>query len=975
MVQKLHFAGILFFLSIHLFAQSNNEGTIKGQLRDTSAHQVLKSATISIIKPDSSLLKQAISNDDGSFIISNIPSGNYILRISFNSYETRYTNFNIDSSAVLNAGIIYMQPQFHKLEDVVVQTPPIIIKKDTVEYAAGMFATKPNATAEDLLKKLPGVDVDQNGNVKAQGETVQRVEVNGKRFFGDDVKTATQNLPSDVIDKIQVFDDQSDQSAFTGFDDGNRVKTINIITKKNSGSFGKFIAGAGNKSLYDVAANYNSFTGNRQISFIGQANNTNKQNFTVQDIFGSSGGGGRGGGFGGGNRGSSGGGNYSGGNRGIVQRLNSNSNNSGIITTAAAGLNYRDQWGKNTNVYGSYFYNNLLTSKDQKTLTQNFVPNDTSIFNNQDQSSRSRVINQRLNLNIETKFDSLNSLIIRPNVSYQQTTNSSNAVTNTIQGKLNLNNANATADSYNKGYNSNIDALYRHRFLKKGRTFSLDVNGSGNSNNGNGDNYSVTDYLNNGADSVHTINQHYTSKTDGSGISTTAAYTEPIGKHSQLEMDYNYNYNKNNAIKTTYGFDSATQKFSSIDSLLTNNYKNTYSSNRVTLNYRIQSNNMNISFGNGIQFGDLKSVNDSKNIFLTQHYTNLYPTANFNYRFSRTSSLRFNYSGRTSQPNVTQLQPVIDNSDPLNVEIGNPDLKQSFTQSFRALYNSFDNVHFRNMFATINASFIHNQISSAVITNPATGVDTIRYANLNGTYNISAFFNYGFQLKKPKSNLNFTTNFTNNRSVTLINNATNYTQNYTIGETFKLTTNLKQNFDMNFSATPTYNIARYSVQPNQNENYFSQALNIEATYYTKSGWILESNFDYTAYSGRASGYNTSVPLLNAAVAKQFLKNKRGELRFSVFDLLNQNISIARNVTENYIQDVQTKVLTRYALLTFTYNLPNFSKPQQKQLPTFFEHGRDGDHQPQERNNDNPPPPDKNNNGNPPPAPPMQENNF
>ncbi|HYJ63203.1 MAG TPA: outer membrane beta-barrel protein, partial [Parafilimonas sp.] len=686
--------------------------------------------------------------------------------------------------------------------------------------------------------------------------------------------------------------------------------------------------GAGNKSLYDVATSFNIFNGNQQISFVGQLNNTNKQNFTAQDIFGS-GGGGRRGAFGGARGGGFGG--------KQLQTLNANSSNSGIITTAAAGLNYRDKWGKNTNVYGSYFYNNLLTSKDQKTLTQNFVPNDTSIFNNQDQSSLRRVINQRINFNIETQFDSANSLIIRPNISYQKTNNSSQATTTTTQGESGLlNKSNATADSYNEGYNGNVDMLFRHRFQRAGRTFSLDVNASGNSNNSNGNNFSLTDYFNNGVDSAYTINQHYTSKTRGQGISTTAAYTEPVGKNSQLELDYNYNYNKNTADRVTYNFDSASQKFNSVDSLLTNQYLNTYSSNRVTLNYRIRSNNLNLSFGNGVQFGSLKSINNTKNLTLTQHYTNMYPTANLRYSFSKTSSLRFNYSGRTTQPNVTQLQPVIDNSDPLNVEIGNPDLKQSFTHSFRLLYNSFDRVHFRNMFATVNASFIHNQISSAVITNPVTGADTIRYTNLNGAYNISAFFNYGFQLKKPKSNLNFTTNLTDNRSATLINNSINFTQNYTIGETFKFTTNLKNNFDMNFSATPTYNIARYSVQPSLNENYFSQALNTEFTYYTKNGWLFEANFDYTAYSGRAAGYNTSVPLLNAAIAKQFFKNKQAELRFSVCDLLNQNVSIQRNVTENYIQDVQTKVLTRYALLTFTYNLKNLNKPQKK-LPTFFEH--------------------------------------
>ncbi|HEY2725972.1 MAG TPA: outer membrane beta-barrel protein [Parafilimonas sp.] len=960
---KLLLTAIFTFIAAHIFSQ--NTGSIKGILRDSIAHKTLKRATISILHSDSSIASQSISGNDGTFNIVNIPAGNYILKISFTGYENRFSNFTVDSSnPALNAGIIYMQQQAHQLAEVVVQAPPITIKKDTVEFSAGSFTTKPNGTAEDLLQKLPGVDVDKNGNIKAQGETVQRVLVNGKRFYGDDPKMATQNLPADVIDKIQVFDDLSDQSAFTGFDDGNRVKTVNIITKKNAGYFGKFIGGAGNKNLYDVAANLNSFKGDQQISFIGQLNNTNKQNFTAQDIFGSSGGG-RGGGFGSGSNKGGGGLNLTGSAKGAyrsggpqLQSLNANTNNNGIITTAAAGLNYRDQWGKNTSAYGSYFYNNLLTSKDQQTLTENFVPGDSSIFTNQTQSSLKRTVNQRINFNIETQFDSSNSLIIRPNVSYQQTNNSSNAVTKTTQGKnIALNNSDATADSYNEGYNGNIDLLYRHRFLKKGRTFSLDVNGSGNSNKGNGDNFSVTDFFNNGIDSANTINQHYTSTTKGQGISTTAAYTEPVGKHSQLELDYNYNYNKNTANKITYDFDSTTQKFTSIDSLLTNNYQNTYSSNRVTLNYRVQSDKMNLNFGNGVQFGNLTSINDTKNISLTQHYTNMYPTANFTYRFNRTSNLRFNYSGRTNQPDVTELQPVIDNSDPLNVVIGNPDLKQSFTHSFRALYASFDNVHFRNIFASVNASIVHNDIVSAVITDTSTGADTIRYANLNGAYNISAFFNYGFQLKKPKSNLNFTTNFTDNRSVSVIDNIINYTQNYTIGETVKFTTNLKQNFDMNFSATPTYNIARYSVQPDQNENYFSQLLNFDATYYTKSGWLLNADFDYTAYSGRAAGYNTSVPLLNVAFAKQFLKNKQAEFRLSVYDLLNQNVSIVRNVTENYIQDVQTKVLTRYVLLTFTYNLKNFSKPQQRQLPTF-----------NRRDNEMPPPV---NNGNQQPSPPPQ----
>ena len=950
---------VLFLFTATVFGQSNT-GSIKGVIRDSAEHQFLKEATVSVLRSDSAAVNQSLSKTDGSFLITNITAGNYILKITYSSYETRFSNFTIDSANnALNAGIIYMMPQANELADVIVKTSPIVIKKDTFEFTAGAFATKPNATAEDLIKKLPGVDVDKDGNIKAQGETVQRVLVNGKRFFGDDPRMATQNLPSDMIEKVQVFDDQSDQSNFTGFDDGNRVKTINIIMKKNTGSFGKFIAGAGDKGLYNIAASYNRFSGDQQISFIGQLNNTNRQNFTPQDILGSSG-------SGGGSRGSggSGGGGFRGGGGQTqqLQSLNANGNNNGIVTTSAAGVNYRDVWGQNTSVYGSYFYNNILTEKDQKTQTENFVQGDSSIFNDQDQASSRRNVNQRINFNIETQFDSANSMIIRPNFSYQQTTNNSTSSTNTTKGKsLLLNTSNAKTSSNNEGYNGSIDALFRHRFKKKGRSFSLGLTGSGNSNNGDGNNLSSTTYYDSDIDSAYNVNQQYTSSAKGLVINTTASYTEPIGKRSQLELNYNYSHNKNTSDKITYNFDSATEKFSSIDSLLTNEYENTFSSNRVTLSYRYQTEKMNFSIGNGVQFGDLVSINNSKNTEVKQNYVNTYPTANINYRFSRTSNLRFNYSGRTNQPNVNQLQPVINNSDPLNVQVGNPLLKPSFTHSFRTLYNNFNGTKLRNIFATINGSFITDNIVTAVRTNTVTGADTMSYINLDGTYNLGAFFNYGFPLKKPKSNINLTTNFTDNRSVSLINGEKNYTTNYTIGETIKLTTNLKKNFDMNFSGTPTYNIVRYTLQPNSNDNYFSQNLSVGATYYTTSGWILESDFNYTAYEGRADGYNTSVPLWNAALAKQFLKNKAGEFRLTVYDLLNQNVSISRTVADTYIQDVQTRVLTRYFLLTFTYNLRNNSKSQQqKQLPTF----NNGDN----RSPVNIPPPGPGNNNPPRPQP-------
>ncbi len=931
------------------------KGSLRGRLSDTTTNQVLRQATINILgASDSTLVARGTSDDNGKFAISNIPLGKFRLQIIYSGYETRVQPFVISNdSARLDAGVIYMQLKANNLANVTVEAPPIQIKKDTTEYNAQMFRTKPNATAEDLLQKLPGVDVDKQGNVKAQGETVQRVLVDGKRFFADDPQLATKNLPADIIDKVQVFDDLSDQSKFTGFDDGNRVKTINIVTKKNmrKGYFGKLIAGVGDKGLYDEAANISKFNGNQQLTFIGQANNTNKQNFTVQDILGGgSGNGGGGGGRGGytGGIGGGAGGNFggAGGNRagnGLVSLANSNNNN-GLTTTLAGGLNYRDAWSKNTDAYGSYFYNNLLVDKDQKSATEDLLRNgDSSFFNNQEQSSKNRNVNQRFNFNIETNFDSSNSMIIRPNVSVQQSDGSSQTTTATTKGQsVDISNSTAHTNTHNSGYNGNVDVLLRHKFAKKGRTISLDINFGGSSNDGYGNNYSQSNYFLKGGDSLSTINQYYTSKVQSQNISATLAYTEPIGKHSIIQLDYNYSYNKNIADRYTFNYDSSAKEFSLPDSLLTNTYENNYHSNRGTVSYRYQNDKMNMSIGSGVQFGELTSINTSKNLTVAQQYTNIYPTANLTYRFSKSTTLRFNYTGRTSQPTAQQLEPVIDNSDPMNIKIGNPDLKQSFTNSFRLLLISFNNTNFTNMFASINANFVSNNIVNATTTNLATGVDSIRPVNLNGTYNLSAFFNYGFPLKKPKSNLNFTTNFTDTRGVSAlaqIDSATapnstpqkNFTTNYTMGETIKWTTNLKKNFDMNFSAAPTYNIAKYSLTSSDSSiNYFSLLLSTEATWYTTTGWILTSSFDYTYYGGRAAGYNTSVPLLNFGVAKQFLKDKKGELRLTVFDLLNQNVSVQRNVSENYIQDIQTKVLTRYVLLTFTYNLRNFTGGQQQQ---------------------------------------------
>ncbi len=897
---------VLLLLSASGFAQTS--GTLKGKLVDSVGKQSLKDASVTILDPrDSTLELFGLTKADGTFNILNIGFGSYLLHISFQGYSPVYKRISFSKAApVIELSTIYLKQQVNDLGNVTVTQSPITIKKDTIEYNASSFKTKPNAVVEDLLKKLPGVDVDKTGAVRAQGEAVQRVLVDGKRFFGDDPKMATKNLPPDIVDKIQVFDDLSDQSKFTGFDDGNRVKTINITTKKDKrkGYFGKAVAGAGTDETYDENFNLQRMNGNQQLSILGQGNDVNKQNFTVQDFLG----GGRGGG-----RGNS-----------------SGSTGTGITTTWAGGLNYRDTWSKNADIAGSYFYNNQHTVIDQTSLTQNILTADSSTFNTKASSSIRSNENNRINFNLEQKIDSSNSLIFRPNISFQHTTPFSYGTTLTTAGPNGkfINQSVSNSSGVNSGYNvSGTNLQLRHRFKKRGRTLSLDLALTASTNNGYGYNYAVNQFSVPVA-KIDTINQYYNSTSSSFNLSPTLSYTEPIAKNQMIELNYNYSHSKNNSTNDTYEYSDAGHGYTRFDSLFSNSYNYTNISNRGTINYRIQNPKYNFSMGSGIQYTSQNSINTTKNITVSNSFVNFTPTVNFQYIFAKSKNLRFSYMGRTGQPSVNQLQPLTTTSDSINFQVGNPNLKPQFTHSVRLLYQSFDPLTQHVFLVTLNASTIVNDIQSAITQN-ANGGKTTTSVNLGGTYNVAGYINYGIPLRKPKSNLNFTTDVTYGQSQTLVNQQSDYTRNTMLAETIKWTSNVKNNFDMNFSTATRYYIIRNSLQPTLNSDYYTETLSVELTLYTNNGWILAGDFDYTYSGNHAAGYNTSVPLLNPSVAKQFLKDKAGELRLTVFDLLNQNQSVVRTTSGNSIQDQRTNVLTQYAMLTFTYNLRKFAGKQQR----------------------------------------------
>ncbi|MFT4204932.1 MAG: outer membrane beta-barrel protein [Chitinophagaceae bacterium] len=899
---------------------STRIGSITGQAEDTLNHMSVNGAKVTLIRfNDSTTLQTTTVGADGTFAFNKLPLDSFWVRISFVGFVP------MKQKAVLSKDMptyplstFYMTIASNNLEEVVVvSTPPITFNGDTTAFRADAFHTKPNATAEDLLKKLPGMEVDASGNIKAQGESVSRVLVNGKRFFGDDPKMATQNLPKDIVEKIEVYDAQSDQSAFSGFDDGNRVKTINIVIKKdkNVGYFGKQTAGVGraDNTLYNVGGNINRFNNDQKISILGQINNVNSQMFTMQDL-------------GGGN------GRNSGGGQGSGASGTFNGSSSGITKTIAAGIRYADKWGK-TDVDGSYFYNNSKTWNDGHSERENLYTDSTqNTYQYDTTNTLSRNQNHRLQFNIESEIDSSNRLIIRPNMSFITSDNESGQITDIFEDTANereyITRSNIKNITHNAGFNGSGNAVYMHRFHKAGRTISLGVDWSGNQNDGYGYTTNIINYVS--ENYTDSINRYYKTKSNSNTLSENITYTEPIAQYQQIALTYNHSYTKSVSDRTTFNFNNATNLYDTPDTTLTNNFHNTYNSDRVELGYHFNNKTINFSAGGGMQFGRqnniVNKIDSSLNWTLNRKYTNFYPTASFRWNIQQGRRLDFRYSGRTSQPSASQLQPVLDNSNELSQTIGNPDLKQTFTHNVKANYFFFDRTNNKHLFSMLNYSMTSNYIAN-VTTRLSNGGQKTSYSNMGGYYSLEGSFDYGFPILKPQSNLSFRTAISAKKTPGIIvstsgDSSVNNTRNYSFGERIGWTTNLASTFDVNISTEPAYTISKYSLNTSSNTNYFSQNVTLEGTWYTQSGWQVNTTFNYTYYTGL---YSVSVPLLNAYVAKSIFKNKAGEIRFSVYDLLNQNKAVSNQRTDNYITTSTNTVLKRYGMISFVYNLRNFNR--------------------------------------------------
>ena len=905
------FISCLLLVSYVGFAQNL---TIQGSLKDSIANRALNSATVSLVYAnDSSLVSFSRTNEAGVFNFKNVAPGNYLISVSYVGYIPKWVPVLIGTDKTVEMGLIYMN-DVNTMSTVTVtaRRPPVVINGDSVEFNSENFKTAPNAVVEDLLKKMPGMEVDKAGGITVNGKKVTKVFVNGKEFFTGDPVMATKNLPADAVDKIQVYDRKSDQAMFTGIDDGSEETAINLKLKKdrNKSTFGKLNAGAGTPSVFDAQGNVNVINNEEQFSAIGGANNTNRQNFSGRNIINFSGGGG--------GRPGAGGGvtvNFSGGSG------ETDANAQGIADTYSIGGNYSNLFNdKKTEFNANLSVSDVERNNISSSFTQNLTPgnafnrisNSNSIAGNKQQSFGS-TIDHKVSDNFSFRFT--------PSLGLQQTTNYSEDSTQTYLTNGNLLNSNTTvASSASDAVNAASTLLLRKKFAKKGRTLSSTITQSFNRSNSTGNQFTEQlSYLNNKLTNDSILDQQNTRKGENSSYSANLIYTEPLGKKSLLEFNTYLSKSIGSSSRRIFDRNDATDRYDLLNTRLTNEFNSEYTYSGGGMSYRSNQKKYNFSTGVSLQKAVLDGENISAKTKLSQSFQDILPNATFRYNFSQTKNLNVDYRTSTNQPSITQLQPVLDQSNINRQSIGNPDLKRSYVHNLNIRFFSSKILAGKSFFSTLNASTTNNSIVNYDSVLPNRTILT-RPVNVNGAYRINGSMNYGFGIKKLKSRLSFGLNAGLNNNISYANGILNTIVTKSTGPSMSYTYIVDDVIDINLTARYSFSQTSNEVNPTLNTNFLTKVFGADMTNYLPFNIVLNQSFNYAINTGRAEGFNTSIPIWNASFSKFFLKNKRAEIKMSAFDLLNKNIGINRNVSQNQIVDRSYNVISQYFMLTFTYSL-------------------------------------------------------
>lgn len=920
---RLTMLALLILIGVDGAAQALHK--ISGKVVDASDRQPLMGAT-AFVTPEKSNKPLAQGTDaDGAFSIVKLPAGNYQLKVVFMGYATFEKKITIKEADV-NVGTIRLKPEQHELEEVKAQGTLIRQeqKGDTTVFNAAAFKVNPDATTEDLLKKVPGMQV-KDGNVTHGGETVKKVLIDGKEFFGSDPMLALKNIDANMVDKIEVYDKQSDQSEFTGFSDGNEQRIINIMTKMGiqSGRFGRVYGGYGTDQHYEAGGNMNFFRGDHRFSVIGMVNNVNQQNFSFDDVTGAmSNGGGRA------MRGM-------GGNRG------------GINNTGAIGLNYNFEREKKLRVEASYFYNYNKNKNHSDSYQEYFRDLETDSLRTYSNESNSlgRNYNHRASLRLRWTIDDRNALDFSPSWSWQRYTGSSSDYGFDALDSIPYRITEQADASKTLGYNLSGSLTWRHKFSLPRRTISLSVNTSmRDSDNDEVSKSGQTDQKAGQMSKALLTGQNTDNDSESRSLSARLMYTEPFGDNLALQVNYNPQLSTSMGDKIVSADSSVVaQDFST---LTFSNYRfSPKLSNKKESDYLIHRAGVGLNFFKGKELNATVSLDFQKSIldgnqtypysFEThKSFTSLMPSAEVRYRKGKSANIRLVYRSSSSAPSINQLQKVVDVSNIRRYSAGNENLSQSTTHQLR-LFTAFNNMEtsrFLFMMANVSATNDYITTSSVIasqdsliengITLPK-GTQFSKPINMDGFVSARLNVTLSSPVKWLGSNVSLNLGANLQKKPSMYNYKRVTSKTYALSGGLNIGSSFSENIDFNVGYDATYNIVKSTQTAANNYNYYSHNVRADLNWlFFSQRLVFNNSLAHRFTSGMGEDYDVNYLSWNAAIGVKLLKDKRAELRLRVNDLLDNAVSTSRSIQDAYVQTSNTDVLRRYAMLTFTYKFKN-----------------------------------------------------
>lgn len=931
------------FLSGAAWAQTGN---ISGVVLDAANGEALMGVNVVLKRQsDTSLQVAGVASDpNGRFRFDSLRADTYALRLTYLGYE----RLNI-KNIYINTGsfpldTIRLREDATQFGEVVVEARALTMQLvgDTIQYNSAAYKTMPDAMVEDLIKKMPGIQIE-NGVVKAQGQVVKKITIDGKDYFGDDVMTAIKNIPASEVDKIQIFNTDSDQAALTGISDAQQIKGMNIVTKSGNlkGQFGQIEAGYGTNSRYNVGGNYNYFGGGRRITVLGRANNIGEQGFSFKDMM------------------------ISDGQNDPVSLWGNDAfdygYDDGINSSQVIGVNYNDKWGKKIDVSASYS-GGYTQNKNATSLARTYIAQTSDgpqQHYTEETNARSQALQHRANMRFKFKLDSLTTLEIKPSIGWR-----SSYQLNDFQGVSTLdsaflNSTNSTKNNSNGGVETSYKVSLQRKMRKPRRSFRFEAISEQNKNNNSALLISQNNFASNFINRLN-INQLAGMNTQANSLNATLTYTEPLNKNWTLSTNYvaTRNYGRNRNFTNAFGPDN---NYSQIDTLLSNDFvaDNFQQRPSIGINFEPEEETpakptvatdstavpkFKPQFKLELRLAYQHNRLNGKQLYpdtttVLRDFHNLLPYANCNIQLSPQRQIHFYYNPVAYTPSVRQLQNLVNNQNPLFLTSGNNQLRQTYMHSLGFNYSGFDpkknTVYFLSLNTTITQNYIGNSITIAntdtLIQNQYALPQGARFSqseNLGNAFKTSLGGSFSFPVEKIESDINFYSSINYNKLPSRINNQISYNQNLQFYAGGNFDTNVSERFETSVGA---YFQTFYSSNTRQfapPSRSFSLASHIEVKYYMSKRIFAEVDFwqDYTA--NMSQGFNRNYFLLNAKLGMKCLPKNRGELAISVFDALAQNIDISRQLYDIYYEDSKTTVLRRYFMLTFVYRINQTeSKPE------------------------------------------------